>query len=60
MNTMKDKLDIILHEIKMDIDGNHMSIRELTGINKGLMKTRDALEKIIADEERTKVCARDE
>ena len=50
---MKDKIDIIFHEIKNDISRNNMTIQELNGINKGLMKTRDSLEKVIADEERS-------
>jgi hypothetical protein len=57
MNSMKDKIDMILHEIKMEINGNNMRVQELNGINKGLIKTRDALEKVIADETRSKVCA---
>jgi len=53
MITIKNKIDILFHEIDMKIKQNKMQIAELNGKTEGLVVTRDALEKIIADEERS-------
>lgn len=60
MITIKTKIDILYREIDMKIKQNKMQIAELNGKNEGLMATRDALEKIIADEDRPKTRAMEE